>query len=88
MDCTRRGATGLKCMITERALYQRINRKLEQDGEQLRTSRSPKWVDTTGRYFTVNVNRNSLECQHVDLEVFGRDLGVMQPWEKLEGCKK
>jgi hypothetical protein len=70
--------------ITERALYQRINRKLRHEGEQLRTCRSELWQLELGRYYIVDVFSSCVGCQHVDLETLGRELGVMQPWEELE----
>jgi len=69
--------------VSERALLQRINRKLKQDGEQLRTARSDQAERDAGRYYLVNVKRNSIQSMHVQLEKLGRELGVMQPWEEL-----
>ena len=69
--------------ITARASYQRINRKLRQDGEQLRTARSQSVEHVVGRYFIVDVCRNFIAAQHVDLEALGRELGVIKPWEEV-----
>lgn len=70
--------------ITERALFQRINRRLKQDNEQLRTARSTSVEQSVGQYFIVDLNRNAITTQYVDLEKLGRELGVIQPWEELE----
>jgi hypothetical protein len=70
--------------ITERALIQRLNRKLKQDGEQLRTSRSTQTEITVGRYFIVDIQRNFISTQDVDIEKLGRELGVIQAWEEVE----
>lgn len=75
--------TGTRLKITERALMQRINRKLKQDGEQLRTARTQQVETTVGHYFIVDMNRNAITTQRVDLEKMGRELGVIQPWEEL-----
>ena len=87
-DSTRLDEPRLKVKITEHALYQRINRKLKHDGEQLRTARSQNVELSVGRYFTVNVAHNYIDRQHLDLEVLGRNLGVIQPWEQLEADTK
>jgi DNA-directed RNA polymerase subunit RPC12/RpoP len=71
--------------ITERALYQRLNRKLRQDGKQLRTARSEGVELDIGRYFIVDVNRNAITDQNVNLEELGRELGAIQPWEEMIG---
>jgi len=85
-DKTRKPRSKVK--ITERALYQRISRKLKHDGEQLRTARSQNVELSVGRYFTVNVAHNYIDRQHLDLEVLGRNLGVIQPWEQVEADTK
>jgi hypothetical protein len=69
--------------IAERALYQRINRKLRGDGEVLKRSRGR--VETTlGDYYVVNVERNFVAQHHVDLVELARELGVMAEWEFLQ----
>jgi len=76
--------SGTRLKITERALIQRINRKLKQDGEQLRAARSQRMETSVGRHYIVNVERNFIAYQNVDPEELGRKLGVIQPWEELE----
>lgn len=69
--------------ITEKALYQRINRKLRADGEVLKRARGR--VETTlGDYYVVDVERNFVTQHHVDLAELGRELGVMAEWESLQ----
>jgi hypothetical protein len=69
--------------LTEKALYQRINRKLRADGEVLKRARGR--VETTlGDYYVVNVERNFVAQHHVDLAELGRELGVMAEWESLQ----
>lgn len=69
--------------ITEKALYQRINRRLKHDGEVLRTARSQRTELTVGRYYILDVQSNAIAYQHVDLEELGRKLGVLLPGEQL-----
>ena len=71
-----------KVPVTIRALIQRINRKLSQqpNPQRLMAARG-RAQDTLGHYYTVGaagvVNVN------VDLEQFGRELGVLEQWEEL-----
>ena len=39
-----------------------------------------------GRYFVVDLKRNVVAYSDVDLEQLGRELGVLQPWEKLNAA--
>jgi hypothetical protein len=70
--------------VSERALIQRINRRLKQDGEQLRSARSEQAASSVGRYYIVDTTRNFIAYQRVELEELGRKLGVLQPWEALQ----
>ena len=72
-----------KAQVTERALYQRINRKLLHEGKQLRTTRSQRAELELGRYYCVNVLQNCIHASHVDLEAWGHDLEVLPEWEEL-----
>lgn len=72
-----------KVPISEKALYQRINRKLRADGEVLKRARGN--VETTlGEYYVVNFERNFVTQHHVDIAELGRELGVMNEWESLQ----
>jgi hypothetical protein len=68
--------------INERSLRQRINRKLGRDGK--RPERGECEEQQVGRYFILDVQRNSIERKDVDLEELGREVGVLQAWEQLE----
>jgi hypothetical protein len=77
-------APGSKVPITERALIQRINRKLATDDKRLLVSKpSSRWLDTTGRHYMVDVATNSNVDYHVDVEALGRELKVLKDWEEL-----
>ena len=69
--------------VSEHALIQRINRKLRHDGEQLRKRRSLHVAQQISWYFWVDLQRNDIVCQHVDLEEFGRQLRVLRPSEQV-----
>jgi hypothetical protein len=87
-----------KASVTERALFQRVDRKLKQQDnpEQLRTARTEQQREQLGRYFVVEAATRSTPKKaasqgvvytDVDLEKLARKLGVLEPWEQLEGSK-
>ncbi len=69
--------------ITERALIQRINRKLAHEGEQLCIPRGDRWWSDLGGAYIVNVRSNSILAGHVDIERLGRELAVLRPLEEV-----
>jgi hypothetical protein len=76
--------TEQKVPVSERALYQRIDRKLRADRQQmLKTSRSERMEQDMGRYYVIDMYRNVTVWHHVNLVSFARELGVIQPWEEL-----
>ena len=75
-----------KIQITERALTQRINRKLKPEYKHLSVARSFIMFQTYGHYCVVDLFRNQVEWAGRDLSdvaQFGRDLGVLRPWEEM-----
>jgi hypothetical protein len=71
-----------KVPITERALIQRINRKLKPDLEMLRVTRE-RWQTELGRFHIIDFDKNWICRKDVDLEELGRDLGVLADYEAL-----
>jgi hypothetical protein len=55
--------------VSERALIQRINRKLKQDGDQLRRGRGASVAQSIGAYYVFDLQRTALVAQHVNLEI-------------------
>jgi hypothetical protein len=90
----REHVTPKKVPVTARALFQRINRKLKENNQAIRTARGfwdgPRsqnhWHEDNnlGRYYVIDVHRNALMDSHVNLEQLGRKLGVLAEWEKLQ----
>jgi hypothetical protein len=86
-------AKPMKVPVTERALMQRVNRKLAKEDQMIRKSRpfydhgsrTPIFDQNTGEFFRINTARNWLVEGHVDLEVLARELGVLAAWEELRG---
>lgn len=80
-----------KVPINERALYQRINRKLKHEDEVLKkcrcgacTGRS-QHICNIGPYYTLSLSTNSIQAHQIDdLEELAKEVGAIQPWEKLE----
>jgi hypothetical protein len=71
--------------VTERALVQRINRKLKADGELLKKCRedSPSYHNL-GDWFLIDVTINGVIGTDIDIVEKGRELGVLKPWERLQ----
>jgi hypothetical protein len=74
--------------ITECALIQRINRKLKPDWKQLRTARiGGRLESNVGRYYVLDIYRNTVVETHVDPEYLGRELAVLAPCQTVAaGC--
>lgn len=70
--------------VSERALVQRINRKLKETGEQLKKCRSNRWRGELGDYFRIDISRNAIVDKHIDLEECGRETGALALSERLE----
>lgn len=58
---------------------------MARDYEAVRRSRegSP-WYNELGRHFSVDFNMNTILEMHIDLEEYGRELGVLRSHERLE----
>ena len=73
-----------KVPISERALLQRINRRLKPDLQAVKTVRDVgrRRLDY-GFFYRVDYRMNAVLDHHLDLEEMGRDLGVLKPWEEV-----
>ena len=74
-----------KAPVTERALVQRLNRRLAKDSQKLCASRSPAAESDLGKFYVVDTAGGSIAACLFDLDGLGRDLGALQPWEELGG---
>jgi hypothetical protein len=72
-----------KVPVTERALIQRINRKLHDDDQMVKTTRGGRAEMDLGRHYVLNWRINGVVHTNIDLEDLGRELGVLQDWEGL-----
>jgi hypothetical protein len=78
-------STSRKVPISERALIQRINRKLKEKGARLHKTRGENtqaWIDC-GDYYILNVDRNYVMQKNVGIEAIATDLGVLKPYEAV-----
>jgi hypothetical protein len=65
--------------VTERAVVARINRRLRQDDEVLRKTRSRRaWLDL-GDFYVVNTRINGIVAKFCDPEDLARELGLLRP---------
>lgn len=69
--------------VSEKALVQRINRKLAHTEERLCKSRSEQDARSFGWHFVHSERFNTATRTHVDLESLGRDLHVLRPGEEV-----
>ena len=73
----------IKMQVTERAVIQRINRKLANDQKRLRATRGEHWRSNYGNYCIVNFVNGTIPADHVDPEKLARQLDVLQPYEEM-----
>jgi hypothetical protein len=75
---------GGKVPVSERALVQRINRKLADKQWQMKVlAEDSRWSRDLGRYFVLDKATNSITARRCDIEAWANDLGVMKPYEEL-----
>lgn len=73
--------------VSKRAVLQRVNRRLAEREEAVKTHRSSgssggqAWE--AGDFYQIDISRNSLIDSDVDLESLARELGALAAWEKL-----
>ena len=77
------GVMARKVSVSERALLQRINRKLVGDQECVKKSRGAATQDL-GDYYRLDLQKNSVVESDVDIDVMGRKLGVLHEFEVLK----
>ena len=78
-------ASSMKAAVSERALIQRVNRKLRDVNEQLRRSRTED--GELGRYYIVDLSRSVVAHHHVHLDKLAQRLNVLAQWEQLSESK-
>ena len=69
--------------ITERALLQRINRKLVHDDQIMKRARHLN--SDLGWIYVVDRQQNAVVAAHCDIEAWGRAMDCLAAYESLEG---
>jgi hypothetical protein len=69
-----------KIPVSRRALIQRVNRALRKLGKALK---GRPGRGTPGRYYLLDLKRNTVTGQDVDPEALARDLGVLAEYEEV-----
>jgi len=76
--------TPAQVRVSERAVLQRLNRALAHEETVIRVCKeTSRWFNDTGRYYQVNLRFNAIVAQHVNLEAWAREAGVLQPFEAM-----
>jgi hypothetical protein len=77
--------------VSERALIQRINRKIggydrrtcTAWGERLHKTRGDRSWSDLGPFYTIDWNSNVIGDTHINLEQYGREVGALAERESL-----
>ncbi len=69
--------------VSERALVQRINRKLAHNGERLKRCRGERCRQSVGDFYIIDVSCNCVIRHDVDIEDVGRECGALAGHERL-----
>jgi hypothetical protein len=75
-----------KAKVTERALVQRINRVLAQQGHAGRALKKTRGLQARidlGVWWVLDHDRNFVIQKFVNIEELGRKLGVLEEWEEV-----
>jgi hypothetical protein len=75
-----------KITITFRSLLQRLNRRLAQDNEIIRSPRGRASRESMGDYYLLDTKLNGvvkLDLSPAEIENMGRELGVLKAWEEV-----
>ena len=67
--------------VTVAALIKRINRKFKIN--KVRVTRGRRRCRVSGAYHLADANTKAVVLTHVKPERWGREMGVLNPWEKV-----
>jgi len=70
--------------VSERAVIQRIRRKLRHEGMLIRKTRSERWIRDLGDWYVMDgCNRFVGRLERQELEEYARELRVLAPYETI-----
>jgi len=72
-----------KVSVSERALIQRLNRALRDDGTCVKKTRPSLYFKELGDYYVLDFCGNFVVEKDVDIEALGREKKVLAEWERL-----
>jgi hypothetical protein len=72
-----------KVPISERALIQRINRKLLDNDQVLKSARGSRAEQELGGFYVIDFRHNCIVAKDVALRALGRKLGALRSYEYL-----
>jgi len=75
-------------MITERALFARMKRKLEKENMLLKKHQASSQWSNTGQFYIIDLQKNLVDRQGNDLEAWAREMNCLQDYEQLEQEKR
>lgn len=73
-----------KVKITNHAAKMRLRRYLAKQGMKLGTARNARFREELGEFYTIDINHNAVRDTHVDIEGYGRSVGVIEDYEAVE----
>ena len=74
-------AKAMKVPVTERSVVARVNWRLQAAGEQLKPARSEQVRAQVGDWYVLDVKRNGVVREDVNLEAIARECGALKDWE-------
>ena len=77
----------MKVPVSERAVIQRINRKIRADDLQLKVARGQQMkLDVHGHYYVLNTRINGVCAwsKGLDLAAYAREVGALAPYETVK----
>jgi hypothetical protein len=70
--------------VSKTTLHKRINQKLKKDHQVFCTSRTLDEQRKYGKYYTFDMSSNLSVGANLDMEAYGRELGVLAGWEVVK----
>ncbi|MBZ5527075.1 MAG: hypothetical protein LAN71_04110 [Acidobacteriia bacterium] len=69
--------------VSERAIVQRLNRAMGKEGLRLKKARSTQTETSVGEWYVIDITRNFVAQQDVDLAKLAKKWKVLAAWETV-----
>ena len=73
----------MKKKVTERALIERLRRKLAKKGMNIYKNTRGPYMGNLGEYYVVDLSTNNISHSIDSIEEYSREDGVLNKWEEL-----